>query len=110
MIEEGVAVYTLDWAEVDGESYHCVIEKPYTKKGYFAIDSQIKHLKSLKSLESWFIVDKKTNALLGNSGSAPRSQLAKVLYDRYKNYAKVARVLEVHPTTVRNWIKDESNN
>lgn len=34
-----------------------------------------------------------------------KQKKAKELYEEYNNYAKVARELGVHPTTIRTWLK-----
>jgi len=36
-------------------------------------------------------------------------QVAADLYEEYQNYAAVARELDIHPTTVRTWLKSKKD-
>lgn len=53
----------------------------------------------------WWIYDNDTGALLSSKFEESNEVKAKRLYEETKNYAEVARQMEVHPTTIRKWLQ-----
>ena len=62
-------------------------------------------LNRYNNVVNWWIYDDKTNALLDAKFEESNEVKAKRLYEQTNNYAEVARLMEVHPTTVRKWIQ-----
>ena len=84
-----------------------------TASGVFAKDVVRKRLDSYRHVTRWLIKDAKGNVLMSSEGEAKpailnsenKEQEALALYNKLNNYAKVARELGIHPTTVRTWCK-----
>ena len=94
------------WRGSKSEPLRLEYELVYYPKGLFSLDSQVNYLKSFKHLEDWTIVDAKDNSILASKNPIDKKDLAIELYKEHNNYAKVARILDVHPTTVRTWCKE----
>jgi len=80
--------------------------RPLWRSGIFDLKSHILYLENLKSLVGWFVYDSKTNELLASKNPPTKQEQAKALYQEHNNYAKVAKMLNIHPTTARKWIND----
>jgi len=71
------------------------------------LDTYAEHLNKLP-LSSWSILYK--NKIIAKSsgetkdGSNVLKEQARELYAEHQNYAKVAKLIGIHPTTVRTWL------
>jgi hypothetical protein len=91
------------WIEVDGVAFRSINERPYYAQGMYCLKNQVARLEGYKFLTEWTITDLSTKKVLASSKPISPETQALELYEVHKSYAKVARILGVHPTTARKW-------
>jgi hypothetical protein len=83
------------------------------KNGWGSVESHVNHLTRLTSTSAWqLIVDGEIIAEKVEKPNAvkPKTEDLKVqakrLYKEHENYAKVAKIMGKHPTTIRTWCNE----
>ena len=79
------------------------------KSALFTFDRGIKRLKGFEMVSNWTLYDADTNEVLASKYPETPKQKALRLYEELGNYAEVARQMGLHPTTIRTWCKEETN-
>lgn len=83
------------------------------KQGWGSVESHVKHLKTLKATEDWQVIvedkivaQKHEKKVTSKPKTEDLKEQAKVLYKKHGSYAKVAKLIGKHPTTVRTWCNE----
>jgi len=79
------------------------------KSALFTLDREIKRLKGFEMVSDWTLYNADTNEVLASKYPETPKQKALRLYKELGSYAQVARQMELHPTTIRTWCKEKTD-